>query len=106
MRPLYIYILLGILFISSVAYRYLEYTQEKNFIVFAQLPCNSLIENCFVVEDSATFKKVSVSAKDAPHCVYEGDCENFSCDSMSECQITYCSNEILLDGESCVSNEE
>lgn len=102
--------IMGLLIVlSTIGYRYYDYFIAKNISLYAFTPCSPDIENCFISsEESAYFefqlepyKKIEILDKYAPTCLEEHTCENFSCDGIESCIVTYCSEETLEDGEYC-----
>lgn len=108
--PLLIIFLLVIL--GIFAYRYDQYLLKQNYLIDAQVPCDPSQEQCFAVDcsdddpecDTTPYKKVEMLAAEAPACLVEEGCEAFSC-STESCQITFCSDDTLEDGEVCASTE-
>lgn len=83
-------------------YRYEEYIIRKNYIIQVNTACDKTSEFCFTEDDSIFYKKVTIRAKDAPSCLQEHNCSNFSCDSLiSDCRIEYCSNNTKAESETC-----
>lgn len=105
-----------ILFSLLVIYRYYQNFILKNFIIDVNTSCNPNVESCFATECEEgaectidPYKKVSILSKSAPKCLEEHSCQEFTCTNLNNCQITYCSDETLSDGEICVplnTNEE
>ncbi len=106
-----VYVIVGIVFLAIIFVRFKEYTIERDFNVFSYVPCDSVFENCFrtvCADDSPDceiidYKKIIISAKIAPQCVYEHDCSSFSCDALENCNVVYCDDATLEEGESCTS---
>lgn len=97
-----------ILFLVVAGERYLEYIHNKNFEILVNTSCQLGEQGCFVADceagpdcDQTPYKKVSILAKEAPKCLGEHTCENFTCSGLESCEITYCSEETLEDGEKC-----
>lgn len=96
------------------ANRFYDYYVEKNFEVVANTICNPVAEDCFVYDcsvadsecDPTPFKKVTLHASHAPQCLFEHSCNEFFCSVESiqshECEIAYCNDENLEDGEVCM----
>ena len=106
-------IVLFILFF--VFYRYYQYAVVKNFVLEVNTICNSKLESCFDASEDLSFgqnpyKKVSIIAHYAPKCLENHDCESFSCSedlkNISQCKITYCSDDTKVDGESCLADNK
>lgn len=95
------------LFCVTVGYRYYQYMVKKNFILEVNVACDPNTENCFKADcsgdgcDTSTYKKVTISAHDAPKCLEEHNCDTFTCTGISSCTMTYCSKDTLADGEVC-----
>ncbi len=99
-----------ILMLAIVGFRYEQYVIERNFDVIANTVCDPQIEECFVLDcdpdtdeecDVTPYKKVAIIANQAPQCLFEHSCEEFSCDGRASCEITYCTEEALEEGELC-----
>ena len=94
----------------TIGYRFYDYVVDKNLILSIYTPCNPSTEECFITdEENAYFdfqlepyKKVEIVDKYAPICLEEHNCENFVCDNIESCNITYCSEDTLEEWESCV----
>jgi hypothetical protein len=105
----YFYIAITILILIVTGYRFVQYRVENNFLLYGTISCNTETESCFVWDcsldeldcDQTPYKKVTVWAASAPDCLYENDCEDFSCEGIKECQIQNCSAEALMDEEMC-----
>lgn len=98
--------------IMVVAYRYHQYMTLGNYTIEVNTSCNSANEDCFVSDcteadlecDPSPYKKVQIIAHEAPKCLEEHTCEDFTCiASMSSCTIVHCSSESLSEGEVCAT---
>jgi hypothetical protein len=105
------FVILLLLVLIVVGYRYKIYLADKNFIGEVNTICDLKTEKCF--SPSADFgfldtayKKVRIIANRAPKCLEEHNCESFSCPTdlknNNECQITYCSADTKIEGEECL----
>ena len=105
----YLIILTLVLVVSGQ--RFIQYRVLQNFTLHGVTNCDTTAESCFVSDcdtedcDTAPYKKLFVSAKDAPKCLYENNCENFACENLSDCEIIYCNDETLDEGEICSQEE-
>ena len=97
--------------LAVVGYRFEQYYVLKNFTLEVNTSCNPEIDKCFVMDcqagnpgcDTSPYKKVEILARDAPKCLEEHSCDNFVCPVGSvKCSISYCSQSVLSDGETCV----
>lgn len=103
--------ILGVLILLVVVgYRYEQYVISRNFIIQVNTSCDPAKENCFISDCSpeddlscpdGPYKKVEILSADAPRCLQEHQCTEFTCDGIRDCKITYCAADILEDGESC-----
>jgi hypothetical protein len=94
--------------------RYYDYVIKEDYLLEVHTNCDSTSEACFVVDcdnedpdcDLTPYKKVEIVAHVAPKCLEEHTCEAFSCEGLGECYLTYCSDEVLEDGEKCSNLSE
>ena len=92
-----------------LGFRYHQYIISENFILYLNGPCDVSIESCFVWDcdildpecDASPYKKIEIIAKDAPACLEEHVCEEFSCNGLDNCRATYCSEDTLEEEERC-----
>ena len=105
----YLFILVILLFLAVMGYRYDEYILKRNFLITVNAVCNPSIESCFVADcetgpdcDESPYKKVDILAHNTPKCLEEHNCPNFSCANISNCEETYCSENTLSEGEKCL----
>jgi hypothetical protein len=88
-----------------------KYYLDKNYLDEAITACNPLQHSCFEADPNnpnpdlqvPIYEKVEVEAANAPACLDEHSCKEFTCTGTS-CRITYCSAESKEAGEVC-SNE-
>jgi hypothetical protein len=101
----------GIVFLQSFFHYYLN----KNYPVFSLTSCDPHVDSCFIAnEGSANFpfaekpyRKVEVVAKNAPLCLDEHTCTDFTCGAGdSSCIITTCNSDSLEEGGHCVEQEK
>lgn len=104
-------IALAIFILIIIGYRYHQYIGEKNFILEVNTICSPETESCFSPDTEGSFdefpyKRVDILYGKAPKCLEEHTCEEFSCGDLPEnqCQITYCSEDTLMEGEECFVN--
>lgn len=108
-------ILIGF-FLFSILAKYYHFIVERDFMVTSTVSCNPSIENCFIYEcidgeacDEAPYKYIEKNARNAPECnpYTEESCPELFCEPEEVgCEVTLCSEDILEDGESCISYEE
>lgn len=111
-----ILLFLAVAVLAVVGFRYHQYVIERNFVLAVNAPCNPETESCFAWAcdpeedeecDLTPYKKVEIIANEAPQCLEEHACEEFSCDPESEtCSVTYCEDETIEEWEMCVMPEE
>lgn len=103
-------VVLLVLILIVVGYRYKQYYLDRNFLIEVNTVCDIESENCFVADcsieedpdcDDTPYKKVKILANEAPACLEEHTCEVFSCEEKENCSVIYCSDESLEDGERC-----
>lgn len=103
-------VLLSSLFLLAIiGFRYHQYIVDQNFLLYLNGPCDPANESCFIEDCSAgdescqavPYIKIELLAKDAPNCLEEHTCESFSCEGLNQCEITYCSEDALEEGEVC-----
>lgn len=103
--------LVFILFLVLTGYRYYQYMIERNFTLDINTICDSKVNSCFSASEDLSYgqnpyEKVAVTARYAPVCLEEHNCDSFSCPSVlvknSVCEITYCSDDTKEDGEECI----
>jgi hypothetical protein len=105
----YLFVIMLLALLVVVGYRYYEYVHMRNFLLDVNVSCKPAQESCFVANcnpadsecDTTPYKKVEIIAHDAPVCLEEHTCEDFSCDGITGCTITNCSAPSLSDGEKC-----
>lgn len=107
----YFFVVMIFSLMSVVAYRYYEYVYRQNFLLETNISCDPATASCFVADclseiecDKTPYEKIEILARDAPKCLEEHDCENFSCTEINSCKVTYCSTDSLTEGEKCVTN--
>ena len=107
----YFFALMIAALLCVVGYRYYQYVYMRNFILDVNVACDPVKESCFTADcnasdpscDTTTYKKVEILAHNAPKCLEEHSCQNFSCDSINSCKISTCSTDSLADGEKCAN---
>lgn len=86
-----------------------RYIFRKDFTFFVSAVCDTEKENCFVSDcnpdevecDTTPYKKVYIRKIAAPSCLENHTCEVFDCMENGGCQIEYCANELVEEGEIC-----
>lgn len=93
-----------------VAYRYDEYVLQRDFTLVVTAPCDTSAHSCFISDCSPAdnpgcvvgpYEKVKILAREAPRCLEEHSCSSFSCTAYATCSATFCTSNVLEDGESC-----
>ena len=94
--------------------RYQQYIINRNFVLNIDTVCSPDIEKCFTMDcspaddpecDDTPYKKVEILEINAPKCLEEHNCSDFACDPGDIlCSITFCSDNVLEDGEKCVES--
>jgi hypothetical protein len=104
----YFYIAVTVLLFIVAGNRFVHYRVQKDFLVKGNISCDPTTEKCFVANcndgadcDTTTYKKVTAMAKNAPSCLYENNCENFTCAQLTGCEINNCSQDKLGAEEHC-----
>lgn len=104
----YLFLIIFFLVIFCVSiYRYYDYFVNGNFLIYVATSCNPLIEDCFVYEEDENikpYKKITILAKNSPECLIEHNCPSFEC-KTNDCITTYCSEENIEEGETCIKND-
>lgn len=107
------YILVLFIIIIAVASinRYKQYVLDRNFVLEVATACGATEPgDCFIAIcesedpsdcDTTLYKKVNIIARDAPKCLEEHTCADFSCNGIASCNITYCNDDSIEDGEEC-----
>ena len=109
----HLFVLLLVGLIVVVGMRYKQYIFDRHFQLKVSAVCNPETEKCFVSDclpesdqecDTTPYKKVEIIDSFAPTCLEEHTCEYFSCDKISsdKCSVTYCSQDVLEEGEVCL----
>ncbi len=98
----------GIAFIASIGTSFYKYVITKNYQIFAEIPCDPTLDNCFVREEEdgtvSHLFKLSRQASNIPLCDpnKEENCQALTCQpNEKNCTISSCSKEELQEGESC-----
>jgi hypothetical protein len=109
-RPL-LFLGFMVLFVSLVGlHNYNQYYILKDYPVYALTPCDPSVHSCFLIDEELAFfstqagpySKVEIHASDAPACLDEHTCVDFSCEGMgASCSMTFCSEETKEEGEYC-----
>ena len=110
-NPIYTLMVFALIVLVVVGYRYKDYILDNNFLLDVHAECGSNEGTCFSPNcseegelgcDSVPYKKVEILASEAPKCLEEHACKNFFCSiDQASCNITYCSEESLEEGEEC-----
>lgn len=108
------FFIFGIIVLMMIigAIRYDQYVIQRNFILDVNTSCDPTTESCFVWDcdpktdeecDQTPYKKVEILEREAPKCLEEHECENFTCEGKDSCTVTYCSEDTIVEeeGEVC-----
>jgi hypothetical protein len=106
-------VFLTVTMLITISYRFYDYVIEKNIQLYTYASCNTEKETCFIVDEENAYyefqthpyKKVSILDAYAPACLEEHTCEEFKCDNLASCEITYCAEDTLEEGEYCVTSD-
>ena len=108
---IYYFVFLFCLIAIVVANRYEQYVVRENFTLTLTSSCEPASEQCFDPNSAAgialfedtPYKKVTIIARNAPPCLEEHTCSDFTCTGIAGCSITYCSPTNAADDEGCVA---
>lgn len=106
-------VILGVFVLIVAGHNFERYHVASDYPLHVFTNCDSTKNSCFGADpdigdptfQSGTYEKVEMIASGAPHCLDEHTCTDFTCDGIADCQITYCSEETIEDGESCTTNQ-
>lgn len=92
-------------------YRFYDYVLKKNYAVIVHTSCDPSINKCFFSDckpevvgcDVGPFEKVEIRAFNAPTCLLEHTCGSFTCANRDQCIITFCNDNNINEGESCIA---
>jgi len=110
-EPISFFILLAAAVLMIIGHNFWRYYAVRDFRVHAFIQCNPKEQKCFVANpdiadpafQSNPYAKVDMLATNAPPCLEEHTCSNFSCEHvLGACTISYCSDTSKEDGEECV----
>lgn len=100
----------ALIIVSVVGYRYQQYVFERNFTLQVNGPCDPATNTCFISDcspevdpacDTTPYEKILVTANEAPACLEEHTCTDFSCEGKTGCEIAYCDADSVEGGEQC-----
>lgn len=100
-------VIVGLAILTSIGVSFYKYVVVKNYQIFAEMPCDPTIDNCFVrtAEDNSTstYKLLSRQASNIPLCDPAVEtCRALTCEPNElNCEITTCNEEDLPEGEAC-----
>ena len=104
-----------------IAFKYKQFYLDKDFSFSTLVSCDPATEHCFkaacdgacdtwsgtIFSDGSPYKYVTRPARDVPKCLTDTTCPNFICPADSKsCVVTYCSEDVLQEGEECVAQPE
>ena len=110
-------LIFALVIVSTFLWKYHTILQKHDFIIDTHIACDSSVNVCFTTvcdvesgEDctDAVYAKLQKRAIDIPLCdKFKDNCPELTCAiGEPDCSITYCSDESLDDGESCVGLNE
>ena len=108
---IFLIFLAGFVFLIAL-HNYERYYVSKDYPVSVFTACDTSKNSCFMIDPELAFfsiqegpyEKVEINASVAPACLDEHACERFSCEGIGGgCKITYCSEDVIEDGEFCYS---
>ena len=110
--PALLVILAATVFTLAAVARYHGYLGERDFLLYATVPCDPERHACFTgfcSEDDPDcspdpYAKAAVSAQAAPACFEEHSCSAFSCEGRERCAISFCSEDALEANERCTAS--
>ena len=110
-RDRYFWFWVLVIVAGVIGFRYHQYVIAENYLLHVTTPCDTEAHSCFVYVDTESgassentaFKKIEILASQAPSCLEEHTCGEFSCTNYAGCNEIYCDEDTLSDGESCVS---
>ena len=96
---------------AIVGYRFQNYYITRDYVLNVFTPCDPTAHSCFAADESIAdpsfqtgpCEKVEIIAHYVPPCLEEHTCKDFSCEGITSCKISYCSNDLLDVGESCIT---
>lgn len=102
--------------LAAVGWNYSTFFNERDYLVYTEVSCDPETESCFswVCEeedeecDDAPYKKITLTAAYAPLCdIYtDEECPEPSCSPLdTACEVIFCSEETLEEGEICAEPE-
>jgi len=101
-----------VLVLFVVAFKFQQFFLNRDYILYVNADCNPETDSCFQMDcseaeegdcDLFTYKKLELSARNAPTCLLNRECLNYSCGEYDlNCQEVYCENATLEEGEMCV----
>jgi hypothetical protein len=107
---LFFWLLLVIIILVS-GFKFNQFFIEKDFTLLVNLDCDPAMERCFALDcssmddpecDDVPYKKLETWAGNAPSCLLERTCLDFSCPlNDALCSVTYCSSENIESWEKC-----
>jgi len=104
------FLLLLVVIVGIIAgHNSLRYYLNKGYPIHAVIACNPTMHTCFVADPATAdpayqtepYAKVVIDNANAPKCLDEHTCTDFSCIGITGCSIEYCSASTTEDGESC-----
>lgn len=110
-----ILVIIVILLIAVTGFKYVQFFVNRDFTFVTLVSCDPAIEKCFRIScedcvlpgvafsDGSPYKYIELPASHVPQCLEDVTCSDFQCpESDAECITTYCSEDILEEGEECI----
>ena len=120
-----ILIVFALLVLTVVGFKYKQFFLDKDYSFQTQVSCDPKTESCFKVicdgesatstgecdtssgvmfTDGSPYKYIELPETDVPSCLEGNTCPDFFCPADNpDCVTTYCSEDVLEDGEECVA---
>jgi len=106
-----------VLIALSGAWKFYQFFIERNYLIYTEVSCDPEDESCFVLEceegdeecEQEPYKKLEIAAYLVPSCdpYADEECPEPTCESENQdCAVTYCSDDAVVEGESCYIAEE
>lgn len=114
-----ILIALLLLVVILSGFKYKQFFLDKNFLFTTQVSCDPTTESCFQVvcgdegcepsafmfSDGTPYKYVDLPGYRVPECLEANTCPDFFCPvDDEECVTTYCSEDVIEEGEECIAS--
>jgi hypothetical protein len=95
--------------VIAFATRFADYVWAKNTVLEVYAPCDTTTESCFISDEENAwldfqlepYKKIQIVERDAPFCLEEHNCTEFSCAGIENCHEELCDESTIEEGEFC-----